>query len=158
MTLRGADGELAAIRHRVARVDGEVHDHLFELDEVGLHRPEIAPVHDSNVDLLADQAPQQHRQVGQRFAEIEHLRPQRLAARERQQLPHQAGGPVGVLFDLHDVGKRRVARPVRVEQEIGRHMMADNTLLKSCARPPASWPTVSIFCDCANWFSSCAVR
>jgi hypothetical protein len=71
--------------------------------------------------LFADQAPEQDRQVGQRFAEVEHLRPQCLAARERQQLPHQASRPVGVLFDLHDVGKRRVARPVRVEQEIGRH-------------------------------------
>ena len=26
-------------------------------------------------------------------------------------------------------------------------MMAESTLLKSCAMPPASWPTLSIFCD-----------
>ena len=33
-------------------------------------------------------------------------------------------------------------------------MMADSTLLKSCAMPPASWPTMSIFCDWLIWFSS----
>ncbi len=61
------------------------------------------------------------RQVVQPLAEIEHLRPQRLAARERQQLPHQARRPVGVLLDLHDVLERRIGRLVRVEQEVGRH-------------------------------------
>ena len=33
-------------------------------------------------------------------------------------------------------------------------MMAESTLLKSWAMPPASWPTVSIFCDWLIWFSS----
>ena len=64
---------------------------------------------------------QQHVEVGQRLAEIEHLRPQRLAARERQQVPHQARGAVGVLLDLHDVAERGIGRLVRVEQEVGRH-------------------------------------
>ena len=31
------DGELAAARHRVARVDDEVHDHLLELAGIGQH-------------------------------------------------------------------------------------------------------------------------
>ena len=35
-----------------------------------------------------------------------------------EQLTHQAGGPVGVLLDLHDVLERRVGRPVVGEQEI----------------------------------------
>ena len=78
-------------------------------------------MHQVERDLLADQAPQQHGEVGQRLAEIEHLRPQRLAARERQQLPHQARGAVGVLLDLHDVLERGIGRLVRVEQEVGRH-------------------------------------
>ena len=33
-------------------------------------------------------------------------------------------------------------------------MMADSTLLKSCAMPPASWPTDSIFARWLTWFSS----
>ena len=75
----------------------------------------------SSVDLLAEQALQQHREIGQRLAEIEHLRPQGLPPRERQQMPHQARGAVGVLLDLHDVAERGIGRLVRVEQEVGRH-------------------------------------
>ena len=33
-------------------------------------------------------------------------------------------------------------------------MMAVSTLLKSCAMPPASWPTACIFWLCAIWPSS----
>ena len=78
-------------------------------------------MHDFERDLLADQPAQQHGEIGQRLAEIEHLRAQRLAAREGEQLPHQARRPVGVLLDLHDVLERRIGRPMRVEQEVGRH-------------------------------------
>ena len=49
----------------------------------------------------------------------EHLRPQRLPPREGQKLADQAGGPVGVLLDVHDVLEGRVARPVVGEQEVG---------------------------------------
>ena len=35
-TLRGLDGQPAALRHRVAGVDGEVQDHLLDLARVGL--------------------------------------------------------------------------------------------------------------------------
>ena len=35
-------------------------------------------------------------------------------------------------------------------------MIACSTLLKSCATPPASWPTAFIFCDCASCSSICA--
>src|SRR5688572_24922083 len=33
-------------------------------------------------------------------------------------------------------------------------MIAVNRLLKSCATPPASWPSASIFCDCLSCSSS----
>ena len=72
-------------------------------------------------DLLADQPAQQHVEVAQHLAEIEHLRAHRLLAREREQMPHQARRPVGILLDLHDVLERRIGRPVRVEQKVGRH-------------------------------------
>ena len=94
---------------------------LLELADIGLDRPEIASVDHVELHVLANKAAQQHGQVGHRFAEIEHLRAQRLLARECQQLPHQARRPVGVLLDLHDVLERRVGRPVRVQEEIGRH-------------------------------------
>ena len=114
-----ADRQRAAVRHRVAGIDGEVDDHLLELVEVGLDRPEVAAVHELQLDLLAEQPLQQDREVRQHVAERQHLRPQRLPAREGEQLPHQAGGAVGVLLDVHDVLEGRVARPVVGEQEVG---------------------------------------
>ena len=120
--VRGAHGELAAVRHGVARIHREIHHHLLELRHVGLHRPQVAPVHQLERRPSRRAAARSSMvEVGQRLAEIEHLRPQRLAAREREQLPHQARGPVGVLLDLHDVVERRIGRLVRVEQEVGRH-------------------------------------
>ncbi len=70
---------------------------------------------------LPTQARQQHAQVGQHVGEVEHLRPQRLLAREGQQLPDQRRRAVGVLLDVHDVGEGRVRRAVVGEQQVRRH-------------------------------------
>ena len=114
-----AQRDPAALAHRVARVDDEVDDHLLELVEVGLHQPEIAAVHDIELDRLANQPAQQHLQLRQDVVELQRLRAKRLAARKRQKLPHQPRRPVGVLLDLHDVLKGRIGRAVVGEQEIG---------------------------------------
>ena len=114
-----AHGDLAAVLHRVARVDDQVDDDLFELVEVGLDQPQVAPVHDVEPDRLADQTAQQHLQLRQHFAELQRLRPQRLPAREGEQLPHQPGRPVGVLLDLHDVLEGRIGGAVIAEQQVG---------------------------------------
>ncbi len=113
--------QVAAVRHGVARVDGEIDDHLLELADVCPHRPQIAPVLDLQRHLVADQPRQQHAQIGQHVGQVQHFGPQRLAARERQQLPHQRGGAVGVLLDVHDVGKGWVRRPVVGQKQVRRH-------------------------------------
>ena len=46
----GLDPQGAARRHRVARVDREVHDHLLELAGIGAHRPEVTAVLDDQLD------------------------------------------------------------------------------------------------------------
>ena len=71
------------------------------------------------LDLLADEPAQQHVQIGEHLAELQHLRTQRLTPREGQQLTHEAGGAVGVLLDLHDVVEGRIGRPMVGEQKIG---------------------------------------
>ena len=114
-----AHDDLAAVRHRVARIDDEIDDHLLELIEIGLDQPEIAPVPHVELDRLADEPAQQHVQIGEHVAELQHLRTQRLAARESQELTHETGGAVGVLLDLHDVLEGRIGRPVIGEQKIG---------------------------------------
>ena len=114
-----AERDLAALRHRVARIDHEIDHDLLELVEVSLHQPEIASVLEFETDLLAGEAPHQHLQVGQQVVDLQHLRPQGLPARERQQLPHETRRAIGVLLDLHDVLEGRIGGPVIVQQQIG---------------------------------------
>ena len=117
----GAQRELAAIGHGVARVDHEIDDHLLELRDVGLDLPEVTLRHHFEHHLLADQALQQHGQIVHDFAEIEYLRAQRLLAREGKQMTHQRGGAVGTLANMFDILERGVGRPVVANQEVGRH-------------------------------------
>ena len=77
------------------------------------------------LDALAEKALQEHREVVEPVVEVQHLRPQGLAAREGQELAHEARGPVGVLLDLHDVLEGRVGRPVVGEQQVA---VADDRL------------------------------
>ena len=69
--------------------------------------------------LLAERPVEQRGQIGQHLAELQHLGLQRLPAREGEQLPHQAGGPVGAALDVHDVAIGGIGRPVRLQQQIG---------------------------------------
>ena len=117
----GADGQLAASRHGVARVDREVDDDLLELADVGAHRPKVAAMIDLELDVAADQPRQQHPEVGQHVGQVQHFRPQRLLARKGQKLAHQRGGAVGVLLDVHDVREGRVGRTMVGQQQVGRH-------------------------------------
>ena len=113
-----ADRQLATVRHGVTGVHRQVDDDLLELGQVGAHRPQVPPVPHVELDPLPEQPLQQHAELGQDLAEMHHLRPQGLPPRERQQLPHEPGGPVGVLLDLHDVLERRIRRPVVHQQQV----------------------------------------
>ena len=115
----GAHRQRAAIRHGIARIDGEIDDHLLELVDVDLDQAEIAAMHDLELDLLAEQPAEQIAEIGDDIGERQDFRAQRLAARESQKLAHQIGGAIGVLLDVHDVGEGRIGRPVLGEQQIG---------------------------------------
>ena len=51
----GAHLQPAAVGHGVARIDREIHDHLLELRNIDLDRPQVAAVHHVERDLFADQ-------------------------------------------------------------------------------------------------------
>ena len=101
----GLDGERPATlrRHCIAGVDGEVDDDLFELARIGADRAKAAAMLDHQLDGLAEQALQQVRHFRHDVGQLQHLRPQRLLAREGEQLASQARGAVGVRLDLLDV-------------------------------------------------------
>ena len=108
----------ATVRHGITRVYAQVDHHLLELVHVHLDQRQVAAMHDLQLDHFTQQPAKQVAQVRQHIGQRKHLGTQRLPARERQQLPNQVGSPVGVLLDVHDVGKRRVCRPVARQQQV----------------------------------------
>ena len=78
---------------------------------------------DDQLDGLAEQALQQVRHLRHDIRKLKHLRPQRLLAREGEQLASQAGGAVRVRLDLLDVVIIDVARRVPHQHQVA---MADH--------------------------------
>ena len=112
-------GDAAAVGHRVARVDDEVHHALLDLSRVGDDDERPGGDDDLEIDLRSDQ-PAQHRvhaayDVGEREA----ARPRRLPAAEREQLPREPRAAIDRLLDFHRLVARRVARGELHEQEVG---------------------------------------
>ena len=116
MSVPTPSGSLA--EHRVAGVDGEVDDHLLELARIGADRAEVAAMLDLELDPLAEQPLEQVRDLGDDVGQLEHLRAQRLLAREGEQLAGQAGGAVRVGADLLDVVIVAVARRVAHQHQV----------------------------------------
>ena len=100
----------------------------FILSLIDPDRRELAAMGDLQNNVLANQAPQQMRQVRNGLGDIEHPRDHRLLAGKCEQLTHQIRCPVGVLLDLHDVGEGLIPGPVTGEQEI-----ASRCLVNRCS-------------------------
>ena len=67
----GFDGESASLRHRVPRIDGEVHDDLVDLPRVDLDRAEVGRQSRRELDILADQTLKQFSRVNDDGVEID---------------------------------------------------------------------------------------
>jgi len=90
--IRGRDGELAARRHRIARVDDEVHEHLFDLSGIGAHAPEAGCRQRLELDVLTQNALEHLADAGEYFIEIEDLRRQHLLSAEGEHLAREVRG------------------------------------------------------------------
>jgi hypothetical protein len=51
------DAQLAAVRHRVARVDHQIQDYLFDVPGICLYAIEVVVQHYRELDVLLDQSP-----------------------------------------------------------------------------------------------------
>ena len=124
-------------RHRVARVDGEVHQHLLELTRVDAHAPEVGVLHRHQLDVLAQQPAQHTVDVEHEAVEIDDARLDDLAPGKRQQLAGEVGGPLRGARDLGDVAARRVG---------GRHVV-----LRHLGVPEnRGQQVVEVMCDAAG--------
>ena len=98
--------QLAAVGHRLARVQGQAHQDLLELAAVGLDVPQPLVAVDLEVDLVAERALQEQLDALDHAPQGEHLGRAGLAAREQQQPPRQLGGAPRGGDDLVDVAGR----------------------------------------------------
>ena len=67
----GLDGQLAALRHRVARIDGEIDQRVFELVGIGKDVPQPARQHGFDRDRFAEGAPQQIGHAGDQLVGVD---------------------------------------------------------------------------------------
>ena len=111
----GRDRQVPARGHRVARVDREVDQYLFDLAGIGDHQRQLVGQLGVQRDVLADRAAQHLLHVADDPVEIEHPGPDHLAAGEREQLVGELGtaprGPddlLGVPADRRHVRRRRL--------------------------------------------------
>jgi len=80
---RGADGQPSAGRHRVARVDDEVHQYLLDLARLGENRARILVLRAQiNRHVFADEATDHRLGLAHHLAEDERLRLERLLTAE----------------------------------------------------------------------------
>ena len=92
--------QLAAARHRIARIDGEVHDDLLEQRRVGRDLRKLTLTRTFELDRLAEDAPQHRHQLLDHVPEIDPLGLCDLPAAEREQLPRERRRSLGGLDDL----------------------------------------------------------
>ena len=86
----GADGQRAARRHGVARIEGEIEQRQLELAGVDLDRAGPPRHAEPDVDVAAQRAAEHVLDLRQPLGEIDHAGLMHLPPREREQLPGQA--------------------------------------------------------------------
>ena len=91
----GADAQDAAVRHRVAGVDAQVHQHLIELRRIAFDERRLAVVRQLEGDPFGQDAMQQRRQAAQAIAEVDGLQRQRVRAADGEELPRQQRAALG---------------------------------------------------------------
>ena len=121
--------------------------------DLGGHRP---PAPTTSTRRRADRAADQVLHAGDQPVDVGRLGIERLAPGEGEQPLRQRGRALGgalrcadVAFDARRAGPWRV----RLSSSSRLPLIPASRLLKSCAMPPVSWPTASIFCACrrASW-------
>jgi hypothetical protein len=69
----GCNAHRAPVRHRIARVDGQVQEDLLDLSAVSSYRGEIGRAHGDQLDVLADCPAQECLDVANDAVDVEYL-------------------------------------------------------------------------------------
>ncbi len=114
----GFDREPAALRHRVAGVDHEIHQHLLDLTRVGAHPPQVRRGDGDERDVLADEPPQHAVHFSHDDVEVQDLGLEHLAAAVGEQLAGEPGRPLRRLADLFHIAAHRVPGRQVAQQQL----------------------------------------
>ena len=109
----GLDGQPAAGRHRVARIDAQVEQRVLELARVDEGAPQPAGRDHLQRDPRTDGAPDQLLEAGDEAVRVGRSRRQRLAAREREQPVGQRRRPPRRTLRGADVAVDLAGAPLR---------------------------------------------
>src|SRR4029079_9542004 len=82
----GLDGQLAPVRHRIPRVDGEIQQDLFQLSAIGLYASPRALQDRCQFDILSEEAAEHLLRVADNLVDVENLGRQDLLPAEREEL------------------------------------------------------------------------
>ena len=95
--VRSFNRKLAALRHGIAGIHGQVDDDLLDLPTVGLDPPQVGLRNRHQLDVLADEASEHFLQIRDHRIQFQYLGSENLASAEGQQLAREARRPLSAL-------------------------------------------------------------
>ncbi len=116
------DRETPTVRHRIACIDGEVHDNLLDLTRVRIDAHQRRRGVDDKTEIFADEAPEQWIDLPEHLIQVDHARLQDLSAAERENPARERRRALRRLQDLIQVWRRPVRRSEIVKSELGEAM------------------------------------
>lgn len=136
----GLDDEAAALRHGVAGVGGEIHQHLADLPGIGAHPAQVFGGDDHQFYILAQHAQQQILHLRDDLVQVEDFRFQHLLAAKRQQLAGESGGAIGRLVNFARPPFQEVSRVAPLQHQLAvadDHVEQVVEIVRHAARQPA---------------------
>ena len=116
--IRSLDCQATALRHRVARINGEIQDHLLDLAAVGLDQAHVGSGRGLQLNVLADQPSQNSLHVHKNALNADYFGRQHLFSTESKQLARERGGPLRGRLDLFRVTPQRIAGGQTIREQI----------------------------------------
>ena len=129
-SVHGLDGEPAAARHCIARVDREVEDRVLKLRRIRLDLPQAGGQHGLDFDLLAKRAVEQLAHAGDQLVDDQGLGRKRLLARERQKPLRERRRALGAVdggfdepFNVGLAARQLALQEVKAAHDDGEHVV-----------------------------------
>ncbi len=134
------DRDLAALRHGVAGVHDEVHDHLLDVTTIDFDMAERRRCQGHELDVFPDDSLQHLVDIGEHVVQVEHVRLGHLLSAEHQKLFREVRGSLTGLADFLEIVAHAVIalqidqHELAVAQDDGKDVVE---VMSNAAREPA---------------------